>query len=75
MNRAKVWTNAHEAESSGIDKEMDLINNEIGRYHAYENFSDYKTKISKDLRQKVANGVMVRIVKGKLTATSRFTGK
>lgn len=29
--RAKVWTDAHEAKSSGVDKEMDLFNNGLGR--------------------------------------------
>jgi hypothetical protein len=75
VTRAQVWTNAHEATSSGIDKEMDLINNEKGRYHAYLNLSDIRSKVSRDLRKKVANGVMVRIVNGKLMATSRYTGK
>ena len=30
-SRAKVWTDAHEAYSSGIDKQMDLHNNQLGR--------------------------------------------
>nr|WP_172442930.1 hypothetical protein [Bacillus thuringiensis] len=27
--RSKVWTDAHEQYSSGVDKEMDLYNNEV----------------------------------------------
>ena len=40
---AKTWTDAHETTSSGVDKQMDLFNNSLGRSicvdMGYDNFS------------------------------------
>ncbi|MGF7534320.1 hypothetical protein AAGG74_11535 [Bacillus mexicanus] len=75
-NRAKVWANAHESKSSGIDKEMDLINNETGRFLAMENYYTYSSvKYSSVLRSMVKQGSLVRIVNKKLVATNGTTGK
>lgn len=76
VKRAQIWTDAHEQYSSGNDKLMDLINNEIGRYHAYLNLSDNYPTLSRDLRAQVAQGGMVRIGKnGELFPTSKYTGR
>lgn len=37
ISRAEVWANAHESNSFGVDKDMDLINNEAGRLSMYQN--------------------------------------
>ncbi|MEC1620589.1 DUF6973 domain-containing protein [Bacillus mojavensis] len=75
-NRAKVWANAHESKSSGIDKEMDLMNNETGRFLATQNYYTYSSvKYSSVLRSMVKQGSLVRIVKNKLVATNGTTGK
>lgn len=69
--RAVAWTNAHEQNSSGIDKEMDLHNNWIGRMLAYENYFSYSNaQYSSKLRQMVAQGALARIVNGQLVATN-----
>lgn len=73
--RARTWTTAHEATSSGNDKEMDLFNNEVGIYHAYLNFNDTRSQLSDALRKQVSQGGLVRIVGGELAATSGVTGK
>ncbi|MDM5303369.1 hypothetical protein QUF44_17670 [Bacillus subtilis] len=75
-DRAKVWANAHESKSSGIDKEMDLYNNETGRFLAMENYYTYSSvKYSSVLRSMVKQGSLVRIVNKKLVATNGTTGK
>lgn len=68
--RAKVWTDAHEQYSSGVDKEMDLYNNEVGRTIAYNNYSWSITQYSSYIKNEVANGSMVRIVEDKLVRTN-----
>ncbi|WP_373894504.1 DUF6973 domain-containing protein [Virgibacillus natechei] len=73
--RAQVWTDAHEATSSGIDKRMDLINNESGRYHAYLNFDDTRQQLSDAIKTQVSQGGKVRIVNNQLVATNGVTGK
>ncbi|PEL82824.1 DUF6973 domain-containing protein [Bacillus wiedmannii] len=70
--RAKVWTDAHEQYSSGVDKEMDLYNNEVGRTIAYNNYSWSITQYSSHIRNEVANGSMVRIVEDKLVRTNGY---
>lgn len=74
-NRAKVWKDAHESTSSGIDKEMDLYNNEQGRYLGWINYTNTTSQFSSTLRQWVSRGTLVRIVNGKLVATNGVTGK
>ncbi|MEB8861375.1 hypothetical protein P4H06_34685, partial [Bacillus cereus] len=68
--RAKVWTDAHEQYSNGVDKEMDLYNNEVGRTIAYNNYSWSINQYSSHIRNEVANGSMVRIVEDKLVRTN-----
>lgn len=68
--RAKVWTDAHEQYSSGIDKEMDLYNNEIGRTVAYNNYSWNKDQYISHLKNEIANGSMIRIVDDQLVRTN-----
>ncbi|MGN4932227.1 DUF6973 domain-containing protein [Bacillus cereus group sp. MYBK14-1] len=68
--RAKIWTDAHEANSSGIDLEMDLHNNWIGRMLAYNNYSWSLEQYSNHLKNAVANGGMARIVNGQLVRTN-----
>ncbi|MBJ8073683.1 DUF6973 domain-containing protein, partial [Bacillus cereus] len=68
--RAQVWTNAHEQYASGIDKEMDLHNNWIGRMLAYDNYSWSLEQYSNHLKNKVANGGMARMVNGQLVRTN-----
>ncbi|WP_437368411.1 DUF6973 domain-containing protein [Bacillus inaquosorum] len=75
-NRAKVWATAHESNSKGIDKEMDLMNNETGRFLATQNYYTYSSvKYSSVLRNMVKQGSLVRIVNDKLVATNGTTGK
>ena len=74
VERATAWATAHEANASGIDKEMDLINNEIGRQYAYVNFTYTQSKFSSGLRSMVKQGTLVRIVKENLVATNGTTG-
>lgn len=70
VERAKVWTNAHEQGSKGVDREMDLYNNDAGRYHGYLNYSKSHAELSTSLRKMVSQGSLVRIVNGNLTATN-----
>lgn len=64
---ANAWATAHEADSSGIDKEMDLFNNSIGRSIDVSGKSD--SQIYEAVKKKVAGGSCRRIVNGKLVAT------
>ena len=64
---ANTWATAHEAESSGIDKEMDLFNNSVGRSIAVSGKSD--SEIYEAVKGKVSNGSCRRIVDGNLVAT------
>ncbi|MBF7156477.1 DUF6973 domain-containing protein [Bacillus albus] len=73
--RAQIWTDAHESTSSGIDKEMDLHNNYMGRMRAYNDYNGSLNSYSSALRQAVANGSMARIVNGQLVSTNGVTGK
>ncbi|MDE5055219.1 hypothetical protein NDK25_23680 [Niallia taxi] len=74
-NRAKEWANAHEQNSTGIDLEMDLMNNEIGRYYAITNYTKTNAQYSSAMRSMVKQGTMARIVNNQLTATNGTTGK
>lgn len=70
-SRTKIWTDAHETTSYGIDKEMDLFNNDLGRRLASDvdgaGYPEYNTK---PLVEKVYNAVKLGmgriIVNGKL---------
>ena len=64
---AEVWATAHEADSSGIDKEMDLFNNAVGRSIDVSGKSD--SEIYEAVKEKVVNGSCRRIVDGELVAT------
>lgn len=69
VERAEIWTTAHESESSGIDKEMDLYNNYVGREIGYFNYTQSRTHISNTLQTLVNQGTLVRIVNNRLVAT------
>lgn len=70
VDRTSVWTTAHEADSSGLPKEMDMNNNRVGQYHAYLNYQASDEKLKNDLVRMVDQGQMARIVNGRLTATN-----
>ncbi|KRG16564.1 hypothetical protein ACA30_01835 [Virgibacillus soli] len=74
-DRTRVWANAHEYTSSGIDKEMDLFNNEQGRFLGMTEYTNSFTQFSSRIRTMVKQGSLVRIVNGQLTATNGTTGK
>ncbi|MEH6892639.1 hypothetical protein V7024_23865 [Bacillus sp. JJ864] len=73
--RAKAWTDAHEQNSWGIDKEMDLHNNWFGRMATYNNYGWSNPQLSNHLRGAVRNGSMARIVNEQLVRTNGETGK
>ncbi|MBC6976153.1 hypothetical protein H9I32_28445 [Bacillus sp. Xin] len=73
--RTKIWTDAHEQNSLGVDKEMDLQNNHFGRATAYDNYSWSNDQYSNYLRESVSKGDLVRIVNEQLVATTDVTGK
>ncbi len=64
---AEQWATAHEAEASGIDKQMDLHNNSIGRGINVDGKSE--SQIATSVKSKVKNGKCKRIVNNKLVAT------
>lgn len=64
---ATEWATAHEAESSGIDKQMDLYNNNIGRGISVSGKSN--AQIAKTVKSKVKNGNCKRIKNNKLVKT------
>lgn len=64
---AEEWATAHEYDSSGIDKEMDLFNNKVGRSINVTNKSN--SEIFEAVKEKVSNGSCRRIVKNKLVPT------
>ncbi len=65
---ADVWATAHEADSSGIDKEMDLFNNAVGRSIDVADKSD--SQIYEMVKAKVVDGNCRRIVDGDLVPTN-----
>lgn len=64
---ANIWASTHGANASGIDIEMDLFNNSIGRSISVTNKSD--TEIYDAVKAKVSDGSCRRIVNSKLVAT------
>ncbi len=64
---AAEWATAHEYESSGIDKEMDLYNNAVGRSINVTGKTD--SEIYNAVKDKVVNGDCRRIVNDKLVPT------
>ncbi|MCO7126029.1 hypothetical protein NIE88_09600 [Sporolactobacillus shoreicorticis] len=73
--RAETWTDAHEQYSTGVDHEMDLYNNYVGREYAYFHFSFNHTQLNTSIQGQVAQGATARIVNGNLVATNGDTGK
>ncbi|MEA4873998.1 hypothetical protein [Anaerorhabdus sp.] len=67
-NRANVWATAHEAESSGLSKTMDLFNNNLGRMSITRKMST--NEIQSMIRSKIKNGSAKIIVNGKLVASN-----
>lgn len=70
VQRAAAWTNAHEQNSSGIDRQMDINNNNVGRYHAFLNFNSSEKTIQNNLVKMVSQGQLARVVNKKLVATN-----
>ena len=66
-NDANTWATAHEADSSGIDKDMDLFNNSVGRSIDVSDKND--SEIYEAVKGKVSDGSCRRIVDGELAAT------
>ena len=64
---ANAWATAHEADSSGIDKDMDLFNNAVGRSINVSGKSD--SEIYEAVKGKVKGGSCRRIVNNKFVAT------
>lgn len=64
---AEAWATAHEFDSSGIDKDMDLFNNSVGRSISVSGKTD--SQIYEAVKTKVKNGNCRRIVNNKLVAT------
>ena len=65
---AETWATAHEYDSSGLDKEMDLHNNRIGR--SIDVSGKTETQIVNSVKAKVRGGYCRRIVGGQLVATN-----
>lgn len=65
---AEAWATAHEYESSGIDKTMDMFNNRIGRSINVSGKSE--DQIVSAVKTKVRNGSCRRIVNNQLVSTN-----
>lgn len=65
---AEQWATAHEYESSGLDREMDLFNNVIGRSINVTNKND--SEIYNAVKDRVVNGDCRRIVNNELVPTN-----
>lgn len=65
---ANEWATAHEYESSGLDKEMDLFNNVVGRSINVTDKTD--SEIYNAVKDKVVNGDCRRIVNNELVPTN-----
>lgn len=65
---AEAWATAHEADSSGVDKEMDLFNNSVGRSISVSNKSN--AAIYEAVKEKVIDGSCRRIVDNQLVETN-----
>lgn len=70
LSAAEQWATAHEYNSSGIDKTMDLHNNRVGRSINVSGKS--LSSIVSVVKSKVRNGYCKRIVKGKLVSTNGY---
>lgn len=66
--RAKVWTDAHETTSSGLDKQMDLFNNAIGRSLA-NGYNSLNAQLVTKVYNAVKSGKMRIIVNNKLVSS------
>lgn len=68
---AKEWGDAHESTSSGVDKAMDLLNNNIGRNlgSSISGYQQVEARLSSELLTKISNGELWRVVNGQLCAT------
>ncbi|MSS62751.1 DUF6973 domain-containing protein [Velocimicrobium porci] len=68
---AKQWGDAHESTSIGIDKKMDLLNNEIGRTVGSTTNGNQaiEGRIAQKLLSMIANGKLYQIQNNKLVAT------
>ena len=64
---AEKWATAHEYNSYGIDKQMDLHNNYIGRSIYVSGKS--LNAITSEVKSKVRNGSCKRIIRYKLVPT------
>ena len=64
---AMEWANAHEYYSEGMDKEMDLFNNEVGRSIDVETRTE--EQIINYVRELVSTGQCLRIADGRLERT------
>lgn len=69
---AKQWGNAHESTTpAGLDKTMDLKNNQSGINIASKIKGPYfEARFQKELLSQIKNGKLVRIVNNKLVATN-----
>lgn len=67
VESAEEWATAHEYKSTGIDKDMDLHNNMIGRGIDVDDKSE--SEIVTAVKTEVKNGNCVRIVDDELVAT------
>lgn len=65
---AEKWATAHEYGASGLDKEMDLHNNKIGR--SIDVSGKTESQIVNSVKAKVRGGYCRRIVSGQLVATN-----
>ena len=65
---AETWATAHEYGASGLDKQMDLHNNKVGR--SIDVSGKTESQIVSSAKAKVRNGYCRRIVGGKLVATN-----
>ncbi|HHK7664535.1 TPA: hypothetical protein ACQXS9_001810, partial [Streptococcus pneumoniae] len=67
---AEKWATAHEYNSYGIDKQMDLHNNYIGRSIYVSGKS--LNAITSEVKSKVRNGSCKRIIRNKLVPTNGY---
>jgi len=65
---AETWATAHEYGASGLDKQMYLHNNKVGR--SIDVSGKTESQIVSSAKAKVRNGYCRRIVSGKLVATN-----
>ncbi|WP_313891618.1 DUF6973 domain-containing protein [Psychrobacillus sp.] len=72
---AKQWGDAHENITSGIERDMDLYNNEYGRNEYLRGtILDSEAEIETRILQKIANGNLIRIINNQLRNTD-VTGR